>query len=92
MWLRRVGNCRGGSLQLLPAATECRLLLIGTETSSAQPASLEDLQNKAVIMRGQQTSHFDEVGGELPPKYGAKQSSIFLNVVEGNSVRDTDLH
>lgn len=62
----------GGTLQLLPAATKCRFLLIGTKSSPVPLASLVDLKNKAMIIRGQKTSNFDEVGGELTPKYQAK--------------------
>lgn len=53
-------STHGGTLQLLPAAPRCRSPPIGTRSASAQPASPVDLINKAVIRKGQKTSHSDE--------------------------------
>lgn len=53
---RRLGGwetVHGGTLQLLPAAKKGRFLLIGTESSSVPSASSVDLENKAMIIRGQ---------------------------------------
>lgn len=71
-------TAHGGSLQLLPAAPTPSFLLLGTESALGSvhlPIGLKKNNNKVVIIRDQNTPHFDEVR-EAPSPANTKMSHL----------------